>query len=349
MIQNMSESRDLVVVLKKKTIQKKKSPKKKTEKKVNGVAKKTKKHVRRVSAYTTFIKVKSQSSELNVMQIASLWKTIDEEKRKIYEEMAQKINLERGLEPSSKRKRRARPTAGSQKSKKKRAQTGTHSITGTGALESKTSNSSNSKDVAKKAPHIVKRNEGFDSRKSSKEAAIRDDRVLTPPRLSVGDDISRPSTPEQFHRGPYPSLDPDLVGLGWTETEHIFKGSWYTVFTGPYGLRCRNLEKARQMATTTSDLDLTCRSPRNRIPKRSFSESREGLTLMSTAAIHRLLARYTGRTPQQIKAWKHSKTNLIERLKRLIDVTVERNRNLLDAREKKKRLAAAAVTAQTGK
>ena len=117
------------------------------------------------------------------------------------------------------------------------------------------------------------------------------------------------------------SLDPDLVGLGWMEETFTFEGSMYIVYTGPYGLRCRNIEKAREMAFATRDLELTCchrnswaKTPSKSLENRSNNELRE------------LLARYAKTTIEKVKSWKQSRDQMMKRLIREVDDRARKNR-----------------------
>ena len=117
------------------------------------------------------------------------------------------------------------------------------------------------------------------------------------------------------------SLDPDLVGLGWMQETFTFEGSMYIVHTGPYGLRCRKIEKAREMAFATRDLELTCchrnswaKTPSKSLEKRSNSELRE------------LLATYAKTTIEKVKSWKHSRDQMMKRLIREVDERARKNR-----------------------
>ena len=117
------------------------------------------------------------------------------------------------------------------------------------------------------------------------------------------------------------TLDPDLVGLGWMEETFTFEGSMYIVYTGPYGLRCRNIEKARDMAFATRDLELTCchrnswaKTPSKSLENRSNNELRE------------LLARYAKTTIEKVKSWKQSRDQMMKRLIREVDDRARKNR-----------------------
>lgn len=133
----------------------------------------------------------------------------------------------------------------------------------------------------------------------------------------------------------YPCLDPELVGLGWTEIEYTFEGMNYVVYTSPYGLRCRSLEKAREMEEATRDLELTCCVPI--YPRKRPSTSRDNLHLLTHYQCRDLLARYTKRTYAQVKRWKHSKPQMIERLRKLVDARWVQNRDMKRGRDKKRK------------
>ena len=119
------------------------------------------------------------------------------------------------------------------------------------------------------------------------------------------------------------SLDPDLVGLGWTEETFIFEGSMYTVYTGPYGLRCRNLDKAREMALATRDLELTCceRAPLAKTPSKALEK-------FSNPDLRVLLASYAKTSLEKVKSWKYSRDTMMARLARLVTERARKNRRI---------------------
>ena len=105
------------------------------------------------------------------------------------------------------------------------------------------------------------------------------------------------------------------------EETFTFEGSMYIVYTGPYGLRCRNIEKARDMAFATRDLELTCchrnswaKTPSKSLENRSNNELRE------------LLARYAKTTIEKVKSWKQSRDQMMKRLIREVDDRARKNR-----------------------
>jgi len=340
-----------------------KNGKRKKNKKSKAIKKKRKtkpekknKRRKRCSAYLMFLSVQSKAKDIDVTKLGPAWKRLGAADRVPYQRMADERNkreerlliatIERDLSSPS-------PSSSSMSSKhNKRSRQASTAKKAASLATARKNKKSRGPETKRK---IMKAKNAFFGRPRSKERALKDedaqvcfeakgdsvacDRVISPMSSSVG---STDSNEEQFQKGPFPSLDPDLVGLGWTESEYILDGEWYTVFTGPYGLRCRNLQKAREMAATCADLDITCCSPTFTIPKVPLSQSREGLTLLSTCAVRRLMARYTGRTPQQVKAWKHSKAHLIGRLQKFIDAAASRNimnRDLKRKKIEKERLA----------
>ena len=85
------------------------------------------------------------------------------------------------------------------------------------------------------------------------------------------------------------------------EETFTFEGSMYIVYTGPYGLRCRNIEKARdgvrdpRFGIGVLSSKFVGKTPSKSLEKRSNSELRE------------LLASYAKTTIEKVKSWKHSR------------------------------------------
>lgn len=178
-------------------------------------------------------------------------------------------------------------------------------------------------------------NEENTSRRASREAKQRRknhiNQTKSKPRLTAVVTTSDPpvvtttkktTTAITENEKRYRSLDPDLVGLGWMEEIFTFEGSVYIVYTGPHGLRCRNLEKAREMAFATRDLDLTCckRSSWAKTPSKSL-EKRSNLDL------RKLLASYASTSLEKVKSWKQSRDTMMKRLTREVDERAKKNRN----------------------